>query len=150
MKHNNQFLRSLVFIFLIGICSTAFAQKKKGEAKLDKRRFDIEIREVSTDGSKKYEKDLFEFTPREIVSESYLDLKFKIQTMHYKVTKDSTYTDDGEEVKYWKLSIQEKTNKPDEEIQGEVVVNGKDISGILNIVKGTTTKKSYEFEGSLK
>jgi hypothetical protein len=149
MNQSNHTLRGILSLILIVCCTVAFAQKKKGEPKLDKRKFDIEIREVSAEG-KKYEKDVFEFTPKEIVSETYLDLKFKIQTMHYKIVKDSTYTEDGEEMKYWKLSVQEKTSKADEEIQGDLIVNGKEISGKLNVMKGDLVKKSYEFEGSQK
>jgi hypothetical protein len=147
MKHINRSI--LVGAFSLLFClsqSASFAQKKASPPKLDKRRYDIEIRETTTEG-KKFEKDVFEFTPREIISD-YFELKLKVPTLHYKVVKDSTFTDEGDQVKYWKLSIQEKGGKGEEEYVAEVVVSGREINGKIKLMKGDAVKKTYEFEGT--
>ncbi len=149
MNKSSRILQVILSLFILLTCTTAFAQKKKGIPKLDKRRFDIEIREVAVE-AKKYEKDVFEFTPKEIVSDGYFETKFKIPTVHYTTSTDSTYTEEGEEIKYWTLSVLEKTGKSDEEIHGEIMINGKEISGKLNLMKGDVIKKTYEFEGTQK
>lgn len=132
--------------FSLALCTGIFAQKKKSEPKLDRRKYDIEIREVTTEG-KKYDKDVFEFSAKEIISD-YFEAKFKIQTMHYKIVKDSTYTEDGDELKYWKIAASEKNGKPEEEFRCEAVVAGKEISGKIRLMKGEAVKKTYEFEGT--
>jgi hypothetical protein len=135
----------LLSLCCLGILGNTFAQKKRTEPKLDKRKYAIEIREVSSEG-KKYEKDVFEFTPKEIISD-FVEAKLKVTTIHYKVITDSTYTDDGEELKYWKLTGREKTGKPEEELKCELIVSGKEISGTIKLMKGEAIKKTYEFEG---
>jgi hypothetical protein len=135
----------LLSLCCLGMLGNAFAQKKKAEPKLDKRKYAIEIREVSTEG-KKYEKDVFEFTPKEIISD-FVEAKLKVTTIHYKVIKDSTYIDDGEELKYWQVSGMEKTGKPEEALKCELVVSGKEIRGTIKLMKGEAIKKTYEFEG---
>jgi hypothetical protein len=140
----NRIFLSFALIGLFTV-SNAFAQKTKVQ-KLDKRKFAIEIRETTTEG-KKFEKDVFEFTPKEVIGD-YFESKLKVQTIHYKTVKDSSYTDDGSEVKYFQISGQEKSGKADEEYHIEAIVNGRDISGTIKLMKGDIVKKSWEFEGS--
>jgi hypothetical protein len=146
MRKMNPFLLGLTAFLSLTLCTSIFAQKKKTEPKLDKRKYDIEIREVTIEG-KKYDKDVFEFTTKEIISD-YFEAKFKVQTMHYKVIKDSTYTEEGDELKYWKISATEKNGKPEEEYRCEAVISGKEISGKIKWMKGEAVKKTYEFEGT--
>ncbi len=147
MKTTRSFvLSSFLFSALLLQSVTAVAQKAKKPQKLDKRKYDIEIRETTTEG-KKYEKDIFEFTAKEIISD-YFEMKLKTPTMHYKTLKDSTFTDDGEEAKYYKLSASEKSAKGDENYQLELIINGKEITGTIKLMKGEAVKKSWEFEGS--
>jgi hypothetical protein len=127
------------------VSSVAFAQKAKVE-KMDKRKYDIEIKETTTEG-KKYEKDVFEFTPREIVSD-YFEAKFKVSTLHYKTVKDSTVTEDGDTLKYFQVSATEKTDKADENFYLEAVIKGREIAGKVMLKKGEVVKKAWEFEGS--
>jgi hypothetical protein len=139
-------LSSLMILCLLFVSSEIIAQKATKVQKLDKRKYAIEIRETTTEG-KRYEKDVFEFTPKEIVSD-YFESKFKIPTMHYKTVKDSTFTEDGDELKYYQVSAKEKTVKPDENFVVELIIKGKEISGKVMLMKGEAIKKSWEFEGT--
>jgi hypothetical protein len=142
-------LRNLInvtcFLFLYSLSTDSMAQKAKVQ-KLDKRKYDIEIRETTTEG-KKYEKDVFEFTPKEIVSD-YFENKFKVPTLHYKTVKDSTYTEDGDELKYFGVSAKEKTDKAEEFFYLDAVIKGREITGKIAYKKGETVKKTWEFEGT--
>jgi hypothetical protein len=137
----------LIFLCLTGTLP-ALAQKNKKNDKLEKRKYDIEIKETTTDG-KKYDKTEFEFTPKEVVCD-YFETKLKIQTMHYKTLKDSSYTEDGDQLKYFKIKANEKGLKSDEEYVLEAEIKGKEITGTITMMKGDKPKKTWEFEGTQK
>jgi hypothetical protein len=137
---------AFLFLCFVMLSMTGFAQKGKKNQKLDKRKFDIEIKETTVEG-KKYEKDVFEFSPKEIISD-YFETKFKVPTMHYKTLKDSTYTEDGDELKYFKVAAVEKSGKADEEYHLETVVAGREITGKIMLMKGDVVKRTWEFEGT--
>jgi len=121
-------------------------QKNKKSDKLEKRRFDIEIKETTTEG-KKYEKAEFEFFAKEIESE-YFDSKLKVKTIHYQTEKDSSYTEEGDELKYFKVKGKETSQKADEVYVVEIVIKGREITGTISLVKGDKPKRTWEFEGT--
>jgi hypothetical protein len=141
--------KKATLILALGIMTsvTVFAQKKKKpDDKLDTRFYDIEIRETTKEG-KKYEKDVFEFRTKYLVSD-YMETKLSAKTLVYTVTKDSTFTEDGDELKYFEFTVEAKTDKAGEVLKMKGTASGKDIKGNVELYKGDVVKKTFEFEGT--
>ncbi|MFI5149389.1 MAG: hypothetical protein ACHQRM_06610 [Bacteroidia bacterium] len=149
MNLTSFFLRnSFLSIMCLLLALPGMAQKSKKNDKLEKRMYDIEVKETTTEG-KKYEKGEVEFTPKEIVCD-YFESKLKIQTMHYKTLKDSSYTEEGDQLKYFKVRATEKGQKEDEQYVLVAEIKGKDITGTISLMKGDKAKRTWEFEGTQK
>jgi hypothetical protein len=149
MKITLHAVRHFLFLaFFIAFSFPAMAQKGKKNDKLEKRKFDVEIKETTVEG-KKYEKSEMEFSAKEVICD-YFESKFKIQTIHYKTLTDSSYTDEGEQLKFFKVKGNEKGQKADEEWVIETEVKGKEITGTISLMKGDKAKRTWEFEGTQK
>jgi hypothetical protein len=128
---------------------TLFSFKGDKDA-LDKKIYTLQVDEMK-DGKPKGKKpaeDELEFKDSKVFS-NMAELKHGFKWMKYKVTKDSSYDDEGEQKK-WIEAEAMATNELDETLITNVKVDGYDISGTYKLTKHDVPKKLYEFVGKEK
>ena len=117
---------------------------------LNKKIYTLQVNEMK-DGqpkSKKPADDELEFKDGKVFSNILFD-KHEFKWMKYKITKDSTYEDEGEQ-KHWIEATASSTNEKDETIVMTVKVDNYDIDGSYKLTKHDVPKKQYDFIGKEK
>lgn len=117
---------------------------------LNKKIYVLQVNEMK-DGQAKNKKpieDELEFKNGEVFSNIAYD-KHEYKWMKYKITKDSTYEEEGEQKHYIEASAM-ATNDKDETFTINVRVDNFDIEGSYKITKKDVQKKLYEFTGKEK
>ena len=117
---------------------------------LDKKIYTLQVDEMK-DGKPKGKKpaeDELEFKDGKVFTNIAFE-KHGFKWMKYKVTKDSTYDDEGEQKK-WIEAESLATNDLDETMIINVKVDAYDISGTFKLTKHDVPKKLYEFVGKEK
>ena len=117
---------------------------------LHKKTYTLQVNEMK-DGQAKNKKpmeDELEFKNGEVFSNVAFD-KHEFKWMKYKITKDSTYEDEGEQKHYIEASAM-STNDKDETFTINVRVDNFDIEGSYKLTKKDVQKKLYEFIGKEK
>lgn len=117
---------------------------------LNKKIYTLQVDEMK-DGKPKGKKpaeDELEFKDGKAFSNIAFE-KHAFKWMKYKITKDSTYDDEGEQ-KQWIEAESMATNDQDETLIGNYKVDGYEISGTFKLTKHDVPKKLYEFVGKEK
>ena len=117
---------------------------------LNKKIYTLQVDEMK-DGKPKGKKpaeDELEFKDGKVFSNIAFE-KHAFKWMKYKITKDSTYDDEGEQ-KQWIEAESMATNELDETLIGNYKVDAYDISGTFKLTKHDVPKKLYEFVGKEK
>jgi hypothetical protein len=140
------------FLLLTFVISSIYAVlKDKDKDPLHKRIFLTTITEIKNGTpSNKSVSDELEFKNSKVFSK-YLNDKFNINWMNYKITKDSTYTDSitEAEVRYFEVKALFK-NEDNEETHLSCKIENEIINGEIKIMKNDKLKKQFEFYGQEK
>lgn len=118
---------------------------------LHKRKFKAQAQAVDpvTKAAKgKPFEDEIEFKNGKVYSLACWD-KMEFQDVRYEITKDSTYTDEGEEKHYYEVLAQ-TTNDKKETIIMNLTVNGYDVEATYKLTKKDQVKKMFTSMGSEK
>ncbi|MBS1647168.1 MAG: hypothetical protein JST67_07500 [Bacteroidetes bacterium] len=134
------------------ICAAAlaFCAFKGDKDALDKKIYTLQVNEIKN-GQAKNKKpfdDELEFKDGKLIS-TFLIAKHEFKWIKYKVTKDSTYDDEGT-TKRWIEAQGMFTNDADETMTVTLKVDEYDIDGSYNLTKKDIPKKLYEFIGKEK
>ena len=135
-------------------CGVAFAFFSfKGEKDaLDKKIYTLQINEIK-DGVAKNKKpfeDELEFKNGTLFSIFLRDKHGISKWIKYKITKDSTYDDEGTEKRWIEAQGMFTNEDTDETTYVNVKVDDYDIDGSYKITKKDIQKKLYEFVGKEK
>jgi hypothetical protein len=125
--------------------------KDKDQDPLHKRIFLTTITEIKNGTpSNKSASDELEFKNNKVFSK-YLNDKFNINWISYKITKDSTYTDSitEAEVRYFEVKALFK-NQDAEETHFSCKIENEIINGEIKMLKNDKLKKQFEFSGQEK
>ena len=117
---------------------------------LDRKIYILQVDEIK-DGKAKGKKpmdDELEFKEGKVFS-NIAEQKHGFKWMKYKITKDSTYDDEGEQ-KQWIEAQSMATNEQDETMVMDIKVDQYDVSGTFKLTKHDVPKKLYEFVGKEK
>jgi len=117
---------------------------------LNKKIYTLQVNEMK-DGqpkSKKPTEDELEFKDGKVFSNVLFD-KHEFKWIKYKITKDSTYEDEGEQ-KHLIEATASATDDKDETVVISVKVDQYDVDGSYKITKHDVPKKLYQFIGKEK
>jgi hypothetical protein len=145
-------VKSLVLTLMIGALTTTstFAQKKGKADKnkfLEGRKFDVQFYEMKAGGRGKAVKSTVIIKGGKIEGDLMYE-KLSLNPITYKVTLDSTYTEDESEMRMVTLEATDSADKSD--YKWEATVTNYDIEGTVTQSKAGVEKKKYEFAGSEK
>jgi hypothetical protein len=137
-----------LFIGLFFI-SPSFAQKSKGEKNkfIEGKNYDVQFYEMKATGRGKALKSLVIIKGGKIEGDLMYE-KLGMDPIAYRVTLDSTFTEDDSESRI--VSIEAKSSKDKSDFEWEATVTNFDIEGTVTQSKNGVQKKKYEFSGSLK
>ncbi|HWY13171.1 MAG TPA: hypothetical protein VN026_17675 [Bacteroidia bacterium] len=141
-------LKFLSFAALIFLFTNSTFRKEKDP--LNKRKYDIILIEVK-DGvnGKKGASDELEFKDGKVFS-TYLFDKFEYKWLKYKITTDSTYTDETEtEINYFEVEST-YTDAKDQTFIMTLKIDNFAIDGEIKITKNDKLKKMFVFNGKEK
>lgn len=117
---------------------------------LNKKTYTLQVNEMK-DGQPKGKKpmeDEIEFKDGKVFSNVAFD-KHEFKWLKYKITKDSTYDDEGEQKRIIEASAM-ATNEKDETMTMYFKIDQYDIEGSFKLTKHDVPKKLYEFTGKEK
>ena len=117
---------------------------------LNKKIYTVQVDEIK-DGKPKGKKpteDEIEFKDGKVFSNVAFE-KHEFKWMKYKITKDSTYEDEGEQ-KHYIEAESSATNDKDETMVMNFKIDQFDIAGSYKLTKHDVPKKLYEFTGKEK
>ncbi len=117
---------------------------------LNKKNYTVQVDEMR-DGKPKGKKpteDEIEFKDGKVFSNMAFE-KLEFKWMKYKVTKDSTYDDEGTQ-KHWIEAESMATNEKDETMVMNFKIDEFDIVGTYKLTKHDIPKKLFEFTGKEK
>lgn len=138
---------------IIGIClvftSSVFAQKVKPEKHkfLEGKKFSVSFTEIKATGLSKPMPDMIIIKGGKVNSD-LMEEKLKAPSMPYKVTLDTTYTEDEEDV--YKVNFTAEYTEGKTSYKWDVSVTDYDIEGTIIMLKSGVEKKRFEFEGEEK
>ena len=141
--------KSIITTAACVLAFTLFSFKGEKDA-LNKKTYIVQVDEMK-DGKPKGKKpaeDELEFKDGKVFS-NIAEAKHGFKWMKYKVTKDSTYDDEGEK-KQWIEAESMATNDQDETMIMHFKVDQYEISGTYKLTKRDVPKKLYEFVGKEK
>lgn len=139
-------------IITVVVCVASFSllSFKGDKDALNKKIYTVQVDEIK-DGKPKGKKpsdDEIEFKDGKVFSNLAFE-RHEFKWMKYKITKDSTYDDEGEK-KQWIEAESMATNEKDETMVINFKVDQYDISGTFKLTKHDVPKKLYEFTGKEK
>ncbi len=117
---------------------------------LHKRKFKAQATEMK-DGKPKSGKpieDEIEFKNGKVYSSACWD-KMEFVDIKYEISKDSTYTEEGEEKHYFEI-LASTTNEKKETLTMNITVNGYEIEGTYKLTKKDVIKKMFTTIGTEK
>ena len=140
---------TLTLLVVAYSATSAFAQKPRGEKNkfLEGKKFDVQFYEMKAAGRGKAVKSLFLIKSGKIESDLTYE-KMGLQPMAYRVTLDSTYTEDENEMHMVSIEAADSQDKSD--FEWKITVINYDIEGTVTQSKGGVEKKKYEFAGAEK
>jgi hypothetical protein len=134
---------------LLLISSASYAQKSKGDKNkfLEGRKFSVQFYELKPTGRGKAQPTILMIKGGKIEADLMYE-KLALEPVQYRVTLDSTYTEDENEMHMVTLEGDWSQEKSD--YHWEATVINYDIEGTVAQSKGGVEKKKYEFSGSEK
>jgi hypothetical protein len=140
--------RSIVLALGLFITTAAVAQKKAEKNKfLENRKFDVQFYEIKTNGRGKALKTLLMLKGGKVEADLMYE-KLTLPPIVYRVTLDSTYTEDDTPMHM--VTFEATYSEDKNEYTWEVTVTNYDIEGTVVQMKSGVEKKRYEFSGSEK
>lgn len=143
MKNTTPF-KTLVLAAGLLIVSSASAQKNKF---LEGKKYNVQFYEVKPTGRGKSVPSNFLVKSGKVESDLMYE-KISLGPAAYKVTLDSTYTEDETEIHMVKIEAELAEDK--NEYKWEATITNYDIEGTVVQMKGGVEKKKYEFDGTEK
>lgn len=143
MKNTTPF-KALVLAAGLLIVSSASAQKNKF---LEGKKYNVQFYEVKPTGRGKSVPSNFLVKSGKVESDLMYE-KISLGPAAYKVTLDSTYTEDETEIHMVKIEAELAEDK--NEYKWEATITNYDIEGTVVQMKGGVEKKKYEFDGTEK
>lgn len=137
-------LKTLVLATGLLIASSVSAQKNKF---LEGKKYNVQFYEVKPTGRGKSVPSNFLVKSGKVESDLMYE-KISLGPAAYKVTLDSTYTEDETEMHMVKIEAELQEDK--NEYKWEATITNYDIEGTVVQMKGGVEKKKYEFDGTEK
>src|ERR1035437_701250 len=137
-------LKSLFLGLSLFAVASTFAQKNKF---LEGKKYNVNFYEIKASGRAKAVPSFITIKNAKVQSD-LMEEKIQLPLISYKVTLDSTYTEDETEMHLIKFEAQFTEDK--NEYKWEAQVNNYDIEGTVVQSKNGVVKKKYEFDGSEK
>jgi len=141
---NTTTLKAFVFAAALLIVSSVSAQKNKF---IEGKKYNVQFYEMKPTGRGKAIASNFLVKGGKVESDLMYE-KMTLGPAAYKVTLDTTYTEDETEIHMVKLEAEQKDDK--NEYKWEVTVSNYDIEGTCVQTKSGVEKKRFEFAGSEK
>jgi len=136
-----------VALLLVTLTLVSFKMDKDP---LHKRKFKAQATEIK-DGKPKSGKpieDEIDFKNGKVYSSACWD-KMEFQDIKYEITKDSTYTDEGDEKRYFEI-VASTINDKKETLTMNITINGYEIEGTYKLTKKDAIKKMFTTMGTEK
>lgn len=143
-------LKTKSIIIAACVLAIGFFSFKGEKDALNKKIYTLQVNEMK-DGqpkSKKPTEDELEFKDGKVFSNILFE-KHEFKWIKYKITKDSTYDDEGEQ-KHWIEATASSTNERDETITISIKADNYDVDGTYKLTKHDIPKKQYDFIGKEK
>ena len=137
-------LKSLFLSLSLLAVATTFAQKSKF---LEGKKYSVNFYEIRASGRAKAVPSFITIKNGKIQSD-LMEEKIQLPLISYKVTLDSTYTEDETEMHLIKFSAEFTEDKSEYKWEAQVI--NYDIEGTVVQSKNGVEKKKYEFDGSEK
>lgn len=138
---------------VLGVClllvSSSFAQKAKPEKNkfLEGKKYDVKFTEVKKTGAAKPLPSLIIIKGGQVQCD-LMEEKLTAPSMPYKVTLDTTYTEDESDVH--KLSFTSEFTEEKTSYKWDATITDYEIEGNFIMLKGGIEKKRYDFAGQEK
>ena len=142
-------LKSICIVLSLFVASSSFAQKKKVDKSkfLEGKKYTVKFYDIKPTGRGKAIESEIVFKDGKIDCE-LMDDKLKIEKTIYRVTLDSTYTEDETESRL--IKIEASYSKDKDDATWEATITNFDIEGTIVEKKNGVEKKKYEFSGAEK
>lgn len=143
-------MKKIIFILtaILFVTANSFAQKKAEKNKfLEGKKFNVQFYEMKPTGRGKAVSSLFIIKNGRIEADLMYE-KLGIPDVPYRVTLDSTYTED--EVEMRMISFEADYSEEKNQYKWEVTVTNYDIEGTFVQERSGVERKRYEFSGSEK
>lgn len=142
-------LRSFVLTSMLFIASGAVAQKSKGDKNkfLEGKKYNVQFYELKAGGRGKAVKSIFLIKGGKVEADLMYE-KLSLPPVPYKVTLDSTYTEDDTQMHM--VTFEAEYAEEKNEYKWEATVINYDIEGTIVQMKSGIEKKKFEFSGSEK
>ncbi len=142
MKNTSIFKTTfLSLIALLLISTKAYSQKSKF---LENKKFNVQFYEIKAAGRGKAVPSLFLIKSGKIEADLMYE-KLSLPPIAYRVTLDSTYTED--EMQMHLVTFEAEYSEEKNDYKWEVTVINYDIEGTIVQMKSGIEKKKYEFSG---
>jgi len=134
---------------LLLVSSAAYAQKSKPEKNkfLEGKKFSVQFYEMKPTGRGKAQPTILMIKGGKIEADLMYE-KLSLEPVTYRVTLDSTYTEDETEMHM--VTLEGDWSQEKNDYHWEATVINYDIEGTLVQMKSGVEKKKYEFAGSEK
>ncbi|MFL5762883.1 MAG: hypothetical protein ACJ77K_03005 [Bacteroidia bacterium] len=141
-------LSTTAFALMLFISTTGFSQKKTDKNKfLEGRKFNVQFYEIKSTGRGKAQPTLLMIKGGKIEADLMYE-KLSLDPVPYRVTLDSTYTEDETEMHM--VTLEGDWSKDKADYHWEATVINYDVEGTVSQSKNGVEKKKYEFSGSEK
>lgn len=143
-RNSKTFLLSFMMLLLLSTAS--FAQKSKPEKNkfLENKKFNVQFYEIKAGGRGKAVPSILLLKGGKVEADLMYE-KLSLPPMAFRVTLDSTYTED--EVPMHLVNFEAEYSEDKNDYKWEVTVINYDIEGTIVQMKSGLEKKKYEFSG---
>jgi hypothetical protein len=139
---------AFAFLTMLLISSSSFAQKKGEKNKfLENKKFNVQFYEMKAAGRGKAVPTMLIIKGGKIEADLMYE-KLSLPPVPFRVTLDSTYTED--EVEMHMVSLEADYSEDKNDYHWEATVINYDIEGTIAQMKSGVEKKKFEFAGSEK
>jgi hypothetical protein len=135
-----------IIVLLTGLLITASVSAQKNKF-IEGKKYNVQFYEIKPTGRGKALPSNFLVKSGKVESDLMYE-KMTLGPAAYKVTLDSTYTEDETEMRMIKLEAELQEDK--NEYKWEVIIINYDIEGTVVQMKGGLEKKKFEFAGTEK
>jgi hypothetical protein len=146
---NVSIAKSTILGISLFFATAAIAQKGKPEKNkfLEGKKYDAKFTEIKKTGAPKPLPGLIVIKGGKVQCD-LMEEKLKAPAMQYKVTSDTTYTEDETEIH--KLSFESEFTEEKTTYKWDATITNFEIEGTFIMLKGGVEKKRFEFTGEEK